>query len=74
MELVGAGEHDAPLLVDEFGPAVVHVGGGVIADARVAVVVVVPPEESPAEAVGVLERAEPVGEVGPVLERSVLAF
>ena len=57
-----------------FGSAVVDIGGGVIADAGVAVVVVVPAEEPSAVGVGVLVAAEAVGKVGPVLEGAELAL
>lgn len=50
------------------GAAIVHVGGGVQPDPGVPVVVVVPAEEDLVERSGVLDGAEPVGEVGPVLE------
>ena len=49
--------------------AVVDGARGHQADARVAVLVVVPVEEVAAERAGVLDRVEPVGEPGPVLER-----
>jgi hypothetical protein len=46
----------------------VHIDGGVEADPGVAVLLVVPTEEPGAEAMRVLEAAEPVGELGPLLE------
>jgi len=49
------------------GPAVVEVGGGVVADPGMAVLGVVPAEETPAEGLGVLEAAEAPREAGPVL-------
>ena len=50
------------------------VGGGVEPDARMAVVVVVPGEEPAAVGVGVLEGAEALREVRPVLEGPELAL
>jgi hypothetical protein len=52
----------------ELGPVVVEGGGGVEADPGVAVFVVVPAEEPPAERERILVGAEPVGEFGPILE------
>jgi hypothetical protein len=43
--VVGGGEHDAALLADFGGSAVVDVGGGVQAQAAVPVFVVVPREK-----------------------------
>jgi hypothetical protein len=57
-----AGGDDLP------GATVVHVSGSEQADAGVVVGVVVPVEEASAEAAGVLDGAEPVGEGGVVLE------
>ena len=54
----------------EFGRAsVVHGGRGHQPDPRVAVLVVVPVEEAPAELARLLDRVEPVRKLGPVLER-----
>jgi hypothetical protein len=50
----------------------VDVGGGVQADAAVAVVVVVPAEEFLAVRPGGLDRAEPGGERRPVFQRLVV--
>ena len=50
---VGVGEDGGPVLVDGVGVAVVDVGGGVHADAGVAVGVVVPAEEPGQEGAGV---------------------
>ena len=52
----------------------VDVGGGVEADAGVAVLVVVPAEEAAAEGVGVLIAAEAVGELGAIFHGAELAF
>ena len=71
---VGVEEDHASLRPDRLGPAVVDVGRSVQADARMAVIVVVPGEESSAVGTGVLEAAEPVGEVRPVLEGPELRF
>jgi hypothetical protein len=65
---VGRVEDVGPLGSDELVPPVVDVGGGVEPDARVTVLVVVPPEEAAAEGVSVLVAAEAFGEFGPVLE------
>ena len=65
---VGVEEDDTALLSDLFSPAVVDVGRGVQADSRMTVIVVVPTEESSTVGTSVLEAAEPVGEVGSVLE------
>jgi hypothetical protein len=46
----------------------VDVGRGVVPDAGMTMVLVVPAEEATAEGAGVLQRAEAVGELGPVLE------
>jgi hypothetical protein len=53
---------------------VVNVGGGVQAEAAVAVLVVVPAEEVLAVRPGGLDRVEVAGEVRPVLEGLELAF
>ena len=54
--------------------SVVDVGGGVQAEAAVAVVVVVPGEELLAVGSGGLDRGEAAGEAGPVLEGLELGF
>jgi hypothetical protein len=69
---VGIEEDDTPLVSDLLGPPVVDAGCGVIPDARVAMVKVVPAEEATTVRSGVLETAESVGEVGAVLEGSEL--
>ncbi len=71
---VGTIEHGRPLRLDGSGSAVVDVGGRVIGDAGMAMLVVVPTEEPRAEAVGVFEAAEAVRELGPVLEGLELAL
>jgi hypothetical protein len=59
---VGALQHRASRQGDLLRAAVVDVGGGQQPDPRVAMLEVVPAEEPLAEAAGVLQRAEPVGE------------
>jgi len=71
---VGVEEDHAPLISDRFRPAVVDVGRSVQADSRMAMVVVVPTEESSTVGTSVLEAAEPVGEVRSVLEGPELRF
>src|SRR5215213_7796701 len=71
---VGGGEHVSPPGPHHLGAAVVDVGGGMEPDAGVAVLVVVPAKEPAAEGVGVLEAAEPIGELGPVFHGAKLAF
>ena len=63
------GEHERPLLALRRGEPVVHVVRREQAEPDVVVLGVVPGEEVAAEAARVLERAEAVGEVGPVLQR-----
>ena len=62
---VGGVEDDGTPLADSLGSPVVHVGWGVESDAGMTVLVVVPTEEPAAVSVGVLEAAEPVGELRP---------
>jgi hypothetical protein len=71
---VGIEEDHTSLSSDRFGPAVVDVGGCVQADARVAVVVVIPAEEPGTVGTSVLEAAESVGEVRSILEGPELRF
>ena len=54
MNGVGGTEHIGPPRSQQLGRAVVDVGTGVIADARMAAVVVLPAEELPAVSFGVL--------------------
>ena len=74
MRGVGGGEDASAVGVDLLGVAVVDGRGGHQADAGVAVIVVVPVEELAAERSGVLDRVEPGGEPGPVLQRLELRF
>ena len=68
-----SGVEDEPALgPHELGPAIVDVGGCVKTDAGMAVLLVVPPEEPLAEAVGIFERPEPGREARPVLEGAEL--
>ena len=55
MGVVGGGEHDAAVGADCRGGAVVDIGGGVQAQAAVAMVVVVPGEEDLAVSPGGLD-------------------
>ena len=71
---IGVEKDDTSAMSDPFGPAVVNVGGSVQSDARVAVVVVVPTEESSTVGTGIFEAAEAVGEVWSVLEGAELRF
>src|SRR5450755_2263773 len=68
MLLVGGGKDAGPGSPDGGSAAVVDVGGGVQAEAAVAVLVVVPGEEVPAVCPGGLDGAEPGGEPGPVFQ------
>jgi hypothetical protein len=61
-------EHAGPLLAGDFGGAVVDVGGGMKRQPGVPMLIVVPAEEGLAVPTGGLDRVEPVGEVGPVLQ------
>jgi hypothetical protein len=60
--------------LEGFGLPVVDVGGGVQAASAVAVLVVVPAEEFLAVGPGGLDRGEPGGERGPVLQGRELRF
>jgi hypothetical protein len=71
---IGGVQDLGALGLDGRGVAVVDVGGGVQAEAAVAVVVVVPGEEFLAVGAGGLERGEPGGERRPVLEGLELRF
>ena len=62
-------EHAGPLLAGDFGGAVVNVGGRVKCQPGVAMLIVVPREEVLAVHARRLDRGEPAGEVGPVLQR-----
>jgi hypothetical protein len=74
--MLGIGvEKDGPaLFADGFGPAVVHVSGGMKSNARMTMIVVVPTEESGTVGLAVFERAEAIGEVRSVLEGPELRF
>ncbi len=63
VQLVGGVERDRTLVTHRFGAPVVDVGRRVVPDAGMAVVVVVPPEETSTEGVGVLVAAEAIGEL-----------
>ena len=65
---VGAVERGLALRTDLDGGAEVDRGGGVHADPGMAVIVIVGVEESVAERAGIGQTAEPLGEVGHVLE------
>jgi hypothetical protein len=71
---VSVSQHQCPVGPDGGGPAVVNVGGGVQAEAAVAVLVVVPGEEVLAVRSCCLDRVEAAGEARPVLEGLELAF
>jgi hypothetical protein len=71
---VGAGQDHGPRLADPGSTAVVDVGGRVVADAGVTVLVVVPAKAAFAEGPRVLQRSEPFRELGPVLERLELGL
>lgn len=62
-------EGPRPLVMAVAGPAEVDVGRGEIPEPGMTVFLVVPGDEVDAEGAGVLDRAETIGEVGPVLER-----
>ena len=68
MSGVGGGEHLGAGVVGVLGLAVVDDLGGQQADARVAVLGVVPAEEVLAEGSGLLDRGEAVREAGAVLQ------
>ena len=71
---VGVEKDDAALFSDRFGPAVVHVGGGMKSNARMTMIVVIPTEKSGTVGLAVFEAAEAIGEVGSVLEGPELRF
>ena len=71
---VGGGQHPGPAGLHGCDPAVVDIGGGVQAEAAVAMLVVVPGEEFLAVRAGGLDGGEPGGEAGPVLEGLELGF
>ena len=71
---VGLVERGSPPPLEPAGQAVVEIGGGVVGDPGVPVLVVVPGEEALAEGAGILEGPEALGEVGAVLEGLELAL
>ena len=71
---VGGVEYAGTLVADCLGEAVVDVGGGMQAQPGVAMFIVVPTEEDLAVSSGVFDRAEPTGEIGPVLQRFELGL
>ena len=74
MSGVGGGEDLGPGRLDLLGSTVVDIGRGQQPNPGVMVGEVVPAEEVLAERAGVLDRTEPVGELGPVLEGLELAL
>jgi hypothetical protein len=71
---IGVLEDPASRLDGVRGATVVQHGGGQQGDARMVVLVVVPGEESSAEAQGVVVASEAVRELGTVLHGLELAF
>ena len=65
---VGHGQGCCTCLLNGVSVAVVDIGRGVHPDPGMAMILVVPAVEPCAERAGVLEGAEPLGEVGPVLQ------
>jgi hypothetical protein len=72
--VVGGGQDPGAAGLDGCGCAVVDVGGGVQAQARVAVRRVVPGEELVAVRPGGLDGGEAGGEAGPVFQGLELRF
>jgi hypothetical protein len=72
----GAGgvEYAGTLVADCLGQTVVDVGGGMQAQPAVAMFIVIPTEVDLAVQSSFLDRAEPAGEVGPVLQRLELGL
>ena len=60
--------------LDGLGEAVMDAVGGVEADPRMVMVVVVPVEEGLAERAGVVDRAEAFGKLWPVFHSAKLRF
>jgi hypothetical protein len=71
---VGGGQDLSAGLVELSGAAVVDGLGGHHRDPGMAVLAVVPGEELLAEATGILDGAEPIGEARPVLQGLELAL
>src|SRR4029078_1623988 len=61
-------EHAGALLAGDGGGAVLHAGGNVRAQPIMPMLGVVPAEEGLAVPTGGLDRVEPVGEIGPILQ------
>ena len=72
--VVGGGEHDAALGTDLGCGAVVHVGGGVQAQAAVPMLIVIPREKELAVSPGGLDRGETTREVWAVFQRLELGL
>ncbi len=71
---VGRVQHLLALFSHHFCSSVVDVRGGVVANARMPVLVVIPGEKSSAVGVSVLVAAEAIGKCGPVLEGPECTF
>src|SRR5271168_4116283 len=71
---IGLVEHLLSLLDDLFGPAVMQHIGCQKCDSAVMVLVVVPGEKALAKGACILDRAEALRELGPVLEGLELAL
>jgi hypothetical protein len=71
---VGGVENRLPLFPDAGRLAVMDHGGRHHADPGVAMLVVVPREESLAEGAAVLNAAEAIGKLGALLQGAELAF
>jgi hypothetical protein len=67
MGLIDGVQHGLATGQDGFRLVKMHHGRGQQAESRVAVFFVVPLEELPAKGAAVLDRAEAVWEIGPVL-------
>src|SRR4030081_2974654 len=74
MDGVSGGQHVGAAGVHDLGPAIVNVRRRVVAQAGMPMRLVVPGEEAPAEAAGVLLRSEAVRKLRHVLERLELGF
>jgi len=70
-----SGKQSVPAgIVESLGQAVVNRVRRVQGDAGMVMLSVVPVEKGPAENAGILNRAESVREIGPVLHRSELGL
>jgi hypothetical protein len=74
MSLVRSRENDGTLRTASDREAAVHVVRRHETDAAMVVLDVVPAEEVDAESASVLDAAEAVGEIGPILQRLELRF